>query len=97
MSSFTDASLTHHAAKRMQQRGIPEKVLPLLFEFGEEEYDHHGTRTVYLNKKSRERIRKVTGQDEFKRIQGALDVYAVLDENDQVLTIGHRTHRINRH
>lgn len=36
-----NASITQHAVKRMQQRGIPERVLPLLFEYGEEEYDHH--------------------------------------------------------
>jgi hypothetical protein len=91
-----NAQLSHHAAKRLQQRGIPEKILPFLFEFGEESYDHHGARIVYFNKKARERVSRIMGGSEFKRIQGALDVYAVLDCNDCVVTIGHRTHRINR-
>jgi hypothetical protein len=90
-------SITNHASKRLQQRGIPEKVLPLLFAYGKEEYDHKSRlRTVYLNKQSREHIAKVTDPSEYKRIQPALDVYAVLDRDDCIVTIGHRTHRINR-
>lgn len=90
-------SITNHASKRLQQRGIPEKVLPLLFAYGKEEYDHKSRlRTVYLNKRGRECIAKVTAPSEFKRMQPALDVYAVLDRDDCIVTIGHRTHRINR-
>jgi hypothetical protein len=90
-------SITNHASKRLQQRGIPEKVLPLLFAYGKEEYDHKSRlRTVYLNKQSREHIAKVTAPSEFKRILPSLDVYAVLDRDDCIVTIGHRTHRINR-
>ena len=90
-------NMTHHASRRLQQRGIPEKILPLLFAYGEEEYDHkHGLRTVYLNRHSRARIAKVTEPSEFKRMQSALDVYAVLDRDDCIVTIGLRTRRINR-
>lgn len=91
-----NAQLTHHAAKRLQQRGLPEQILPLLFDYGEEEYDHHGMRTIFFNKRARERIAKVMGSSAYKRLQGALDAYAVLDENDTVVTVGHRIHRINR-
>ncbi len=90
-------NMTHHASRRLQQRGIPEKVLPLLFAYGEEEYDHkNGLRTVYLNRHSRARIAKVIEPSEFKRMQSALDVYAVLDRDDCIVTIGLRTRRINR-
>ena len=90
-------SITNHASKRLQQRGIPEKVLPLLFAYGKEEYDHKwGLRTVYLNKQGREHIAKVTDPSEYRQMQPALDVYAVLDRDDCIVTIGHRTHRINR-
>lgn len=91
------AHLTQHAAKRLRQRGIPETILPLLFDFGEEEYDHHGTRTLYFNKKARERIAKVLPHDQFKRLASAMDAYVVLSQNDEIVTVGHRTHRINRH
>lgn len=90
-----NASMTHHAMKRMQQRGIPERVLPLLFEYGEEEYDHHGTVTLYFNKRSRERLSKTMPEDELKRLTNALNAYVVLDKDGAVVTVGHRTQRIN--
>lgn len=87
--------MTHHASKRMQQRGIPERVLPLLFEFGEEEYDHRGTTLLYFNKRARQRLAKAMPHDELKQLQCALNAYAVLDKDGAVVTVGHRTHRIN--
>lgn len=92
-----DASLTKHAAKRMQQRGIPDEVLPLLLSYGRTEHDHRGACLVYLTKKGREQIARVTPRSEFKKLEPALDVYAVVDTEGHVLTIGHRTQRINRH
>jgi hypothetical protein len=87
--------MTHHAARRLQQRGIPETVLPLLFEFGEEEYDHHGAMMLYFNKRSRERLARVVPKDQYKRLERALNAYAVIDRAGSILTVGHRTHRIN--
>ena len=87
--------MTHHASKRMQQRGVPERILPLLFEYGEEEYDHHGTMLLYFTRRARQRMAKAIPHDELKRIQGVLNAYAVLDSDGAVLTVGHRTHRIN--
>ena len=87
--------MTHHASKRMQQRGIPESVLPLLFEYGEEEYDHHGTMLLYFNKRARQRLARAVPHDELKQIQGALKAYAVLDKDGAIVTVGHRTQRIN--
>lgn len=90
-----NAPMTRHATKRMQQRGIRERVLPLLFEYGEEEYDHHGTMMLYFNKRSRQRLSKAMPQDELKRLSSALNAYAVLDKDGAVVTVGHRTQRIN--
>jgi hypothetical protein len=90
-----NSPMTHHAAKRLQQRGIPEKVLPLLFEFGEEEYDHHGTMMLYFNKRARQRLAKAISTDEWKDLEPALNTYAVLDKVGAVVTVGHRTQRIN--
>ena len=91
-----NVNLTRHAAKRLQQRGIPGNILPLLYDFGHEEYDHRGTRTVYFNRRDREQVARAVGTTEFKRLQAAMDAYFVLDENDTIVTVGHRTHRINR-
>lgn len=90
-------TLSQHALVRMQQRGIPELVLPLLLKFGRKEHDHRGGKLVYLTRSSREQIRKAAGKEEFRRIEPALDTYAVVDKSGVVLTVGHRTRRINRH
>lgn len=90
-------SLTHHAAKRLQQRGIPESILPLLIAYGEEEYDHQGTTLLYFNKRARQQIAKVLPQHQLKSLEHALNAYAVLGQDGAVVTVGHRTQRIHHH
>ena len=91
-----DMPMTHHAARRLQQRGIPEDVLPLLMRFGAHEYDKRGARVVYLTQKSRQRLRRRLGSKTYDRLEPTLDVYAVVGADGAVVTVGHRTHRINR-
>ena len=91
-----DMPMTHHASRRLQQRGIPEDVLPWLMRFGAHEYDKRGARVVYLTRKSRQRLRRTLGAATYGRLEPALDVYAVVDTDGAILTVGHRTHRINR-
>lgn len=91
-----ETSITSHAARRLQQRGIPEGVLPLLMQFGAHEYDKRGAKLVYLTHKSRERIRLRVGAEHYSRLEPVLDIYAVVDTEGTVVTVGHRTHRINR-
>ena len=89
-------ALTHHATRRLQQRGIPDDVLPLLMRYGAREHDKRGALLVYLTRKSRERIRRDIGSATFSRVEPLLDVYAIVDCAGTVLTVGHRTRRINR-
>lgn len=91
-----DLSMTHHAARRMQQRGIPEDVLPLLMRFGVHEYDKHGAKLLYMTRRCRQRVRRSIGETDYERLERALDVYAVVDTYGAVVTVGHRTQRINR-
>jgi hypothetical protein len=90
-------NLTHHAQTRLQQRGIPPIVVERLLDFGREEHDHRGSRIVYFDRRSRSRLQKAVGGDTYRRIERHLDAYAVLGERDEVITVGHRTHRINHH
>lgn len=90
-------TVSPHARIRMQQRGIPEQVLPLLFRFGKMEYDHRGGKVVYLTRESRERIIRAIGKDMARRLEPSLNVYAVVGTCGYVVTVGHRTRRINRH
>lgn len=64
--------------------------------FGAQEYDKRGAKLVYLTHKSRERIRRRVGAEHYIRLEPVLDIYAVVDTDGTVLTVGHRTHRINR-
>jgi hypothetical protein len=89
--------VSQHAQKRMRQRGIPEQAIGFLFKYGKREHDHHGCTVVFLTSHSRERIAREADQSLLKRLEPALDIYAVVDTKGFVVTVGHRTHRINRH
>lgn len=88
--------MSTHAKTRLQQRGIPKQILPLLIKFGKQEYDHRGTRVIYLTRESREKIRQRADRALLKRIEPSMGVYAVLNAEGHIVTVGHRTRRINR-
>lgn len=90
-------NLTHHARARLQQRGIPPLVVERLLDFGREEHDHQGGRIVYFDRRARARLEKAVGGETYRRIERHLDAYAVVAETGEVITVGHRTHRINHH
>jgi len=86
-----DLPMTHHATRRLRQRGISEDVLPLLMRYGAHEYDKRGARVVYLTHKSRQRLRRMLGAETYGQLEPTLDVYAALGGDGTVLTVGHRT------
>ena len=89
-------SLTKHANVRIQQRGIPTAVVENLLDFGREVHDHHGGLIVYFTQRAREALRRACGNEKYKRIERHLDVYAVVAISGDIVTVGHRTRRINR-
>lgn len=89
--------LTQHAAARMQQRGIKEQTLECLVRFGSRSYDHQGGMVVYFDKQSRRRMKDNLGNQQLRSIESQMDAYAVISEHGDVVTVGHRTKRINRH
>lgn len=90
-------SITHHAQARLQQRGIPPVVVESLLDFGCQTYDHRGGTILFFDHKSRIKLRRQVASDSYKRIESHLDAYAVLGEDGAIVTVGHRTQRINRH
>jgi hypothetical protein len=90
-------SMTHHAQARLQQRGIPPTVVESLLDFGHETHDHRGSRIVYFDHRARRQLRRQVGIESYKRIESHLDAYAVVTDTGEVITVGHRTRRINRH
>jgi hypothetical protein len=89
-------TMTHHARTRIQQRGIPEAVVEDLLNFGREAYDHRGRFIVYFDRRAREELRCACGDATYKRIEARLDAYAVIAGSGDIITVGHRTRRINR-
>lgn len=94
---MTPIGITDHARLRIQQRGIQEDVLPLLLKYGQKTYDNYGGKVYYLNKASRERIERECGGAILRKIRDRMDVYAVLNQGNGVVTVGHRFKRIRRH
>jgi hypothetical protein len=90
-------SMTHHAQARLQQRGIPPDVVENLLDFGHEAHSHNGSRIVYFDHRARQQLRRQVGPESYKRIESHLDAYAVVADTGEVITVGHRTRRINRH
>ncbi len=91
-----EMNLTQHARSRLQQRGIPLNILEPLLTFGHEEHDHRGGAVVYFNHRAKERLRRTFGKDIYKRMEPHLDAYAVIARDGAIITVGHRTQRINR-
>lgn len=82
-----------HARARMQQRGIREDALDLLLSYGREAHDHHGAVILYMDKAAQKRLEAASrAKSEVRRLAG---LYAVLSRHGQVITVGHRTRRIN--
>ena len=90
-------AITHHAQARLQQRGIPTGVVENLLEFGRQTHDHRGGTILYFDHKAKARLRRQIASDSYKRIEPHLDTYAVLGLDGVIVTVGHRTQRINRH
>jgi hypothetical protein len=84
------------ARTRMQQRGIKPAVVELLLDYGREAHDHRGCRVLCFDKRSRQRVARELGRELFRRVERYLDAYAVLAEDDAVVTVGHRVARLPR-
>jgi len=89
--------LTDHARVRLQQRGISLPVLDCLLNFGRRLHDHHGAEICYFDRTARDRLRRTYGRHELKHLESKLNTYAVISADGTILTVGHRTKRINRH
>lgn len=89
--------LSDHARTRQQQRSIPVPVLDCLLTYGRKVYDHHGCSIVFFDHQARDKVRRTLGEAAFKKMEDKLDAYAVVARDGEIVTVGHRTKRINRH
>ena len=89
--------VTHHAIARMQQRAVRPEVVHYLLDFGRCEHHHYGALLYYFDRRGRERVLRVAGSDAYRRMEHALDAYAVVSGDGELVTVGHRYKRINHH
>ena len=88
--------LSNHASIRCQQRAISPMLLDLLLQFGSSERAGTGVSRVFFDKSSRRKIKAYAGSlagflDEH------LDVYAVVTNDQKVITTGHRIKKFQTH
>jgi len=88
--------ITKHSADRMQQRGIPPLILDWLMAYGVTEHDHNGAEIHYFDKKAKRQMERDFGSQILRRLDDLLDTYLVVGVDGVVITVGHRTQRINR-
>ena len=87
--------LTAHAAKRCQQRGIPEPVANLILQLGDTFNAKRGCSIVM----ARSKLAKVELRNEITRLglkqkKSWENAYIVVDPENMVITAGHRTNKI---
>ena len=88
-------TFTRHARVRLQQRGIPQDVVQELLDFGREIHNHRGSSVLYFDRQARERLRRAQGAANYRRLESHLHAFAVIGKQGQIVTVDHRTRRVN--
>lgn len=88
--------LTKHARIRSQQRAIPQLMVDLLLQWGATEKAFGGATKVFFDKASRRRVQAYAGPIA-PLLDQHLDLYAVVGCDNQIITVGYRNERIQRH
>ena len=89
--------VTKHAVARMQQRAVGPEIVNYLLDFGRCEHHQRGALLYYFDKRGRQRLQKITGKEAYRRLEHALDAYAVVSNDGALVTVGHRYKRITHH
>lgn len=84
-SSF---KLSEHARKRSQQRSIPESVIDLLLDFGDEAYLGGGVTSFSFRKKGWRTVAKYLGA-KAKYFERYRSCYAVVAEDGTIITVAY--------
>ncbi|WP_152601657.1 hypothetical protein [Burkholderia paludis] len=88
-SRYHRASISHHADKGAQQRGIDKAILPLLLAYGQREFDGKGCIRYLMTSDALDMLCRAVVRT--KQVQALAGVYAVDSVEDRtVLTIGRR-------
>lgn len=86
--------MTHHGAQRAQQRAVPPAVLDWLVRFGEEEFLGQGVRRYAFTRRTWKRLAAYLGTIGMAEPEKARSAYALVSQDDSVITVGYRTGRL---
>lgn len=87
---MSDITFTMHAETRIQQRGIPPMVIDLLMQFGSASRCG-GAERLMFDKLALRRLRRHLGGDRgLKLIDRWLNIYAIIGDNGQLVTVAHK-------
>lgn len=81
--------LTAHAQARMQQRGIPQRLLRYLELWGHRSSAGSGCLAVYFRKCDLRRIQGIIPKADYLAIEERANLYAVVRNDSAVITVGH--------
>lgn len=79
--------LSRHAAVRSQQRSIPQHVIELLIDYGQEQSAGGGCHRYAFTTRTWQAFSKTAGSVA-KKIERFRSAYVVLGADDQVVTVG---------
>lgn len=86
---------TKHAHTRMQQRCIRQRGVDAAIDYGSEHRTDDGY-IYHLSKRVCRRLQRTLPPAEAREIMQLIDIYAVVSDDGQIITVGHRTRRIRR-
>ena len=87
-------TVTKHAQRRLQQRGLPSAALEVLLDFGSEKHVGKGCIAFAMNHAARKRARECLGAATFSRLEPHLNSYVILADDGVVVTAAHRYRRM---
>lgn len=86
---------SEHAKTRMQQRGISERLVRNVINYGSSHRVPGGAVAKRLTRKDLKELDEFLPRHELMEMDRHRDVYVVLNRND-VITVGHRTARFHQ-
>ncbi len=90
------SGLTHHAATRIQQRGVDRQAFECLLAYGSSVHDHRGAEILLFDKRAWKRLERSVDEQTLRRVSESRALYAVRSSDGSLLTVGHRFKRIRR-
>ncbi|WP_439530816.1 hypothetical protein [Pannonibacter sp.] len=88
--------ISQHAVSRMQQRGIPARVVELLERFGTAVRCSGATRIIFDRKAIRRLQHHLGGERGLAVIERWMKVYLVINDQGTLVTVAHQTGRHRR-